>query len=180
MAEYFSNLEVAPNEHTEQTPELRDHAAHAPEPVAPQESSELDKKVWPLPVSAIEAIGVNMRQEAAADRRNQQSPDSEHPALTPSRPDYKSQYSDDAPETNPPFSPRPETLLSRSDNETLKEAHYPAGSAPEWVGEKKEDKRRRPKFWIIIAIIAVLILAIALGVGLGVGLTRNKKSSPSR
>ena len=51
MAEPFSNLEVAPNERTEQVPELHDDAAHAPEAVHASDTLEHDKKSWPLPVS---------------------------------------------------------------------------------------------------------------------------------
>ncbi len=52
MVENYSQLELAPNEHTEQSPELQhfhDHAANAPELDRTQESPELDrdKKNWP-------------------------------------------------------------------------------------------------------------------------------------
>ena len=47
MAEQYSNLEVAPNEHTTQAPELHDyadHSANAPEAVVPNASPEFDEK----------------------------------------------------------------------------------------------------------------------------------------
>ena len=50
MAEKYSELEVAPNEHTEPFPEVVDQAAHAPERDLSGESPELDKKAWPLGV----------------------------------------------------------------------------------------------------------------------------------
>ena len=49
MAEQYSGLEVAPAEHTQQSPELVDQSANAPERTA-SGSPALNKK-WPLPVS---------------------------------------------------------------------------------------------------------------------------------
>lgn len=56
MADEYSRLEVAPNEHTHQSPELHgghDNAANAPELDPANDSPELDKdkKIWPPPVS---------------------------------------------------------------------------------------------------------------------------------
>ena len=50
MAEPYSGLEVASAEHTQQSPELVDHSADAPERTVAPNSPDLDKK-WPLPVS---------------------------------------------------------------------------------------------------------------------------------
>ncbi len=52
MAEKYSELEVAPNEHREPLPEVVDQAAHAPERDLSGESPELDKKTWPLQVKS--------------------------------------------------------------------------------------------------------------------------------
>ena len=51
MAEQYSGLEVAPAEHTQQSPELVDRSANAPERTA-NGSPGLDKRL-PLPVSNI-------------------------------------------------------------------------------------------------------------------------------
>lgn len=53
MAEQYSELEVAPNEHTAPFPEVVDQAAHAPERDLSGESPELDKKSWPPQVCCI-------------------------------------------------------------------------------------------------------------------------------
>ncbi|MCJ1279240.1 hypothetical protein MMC21_007064 [Puttea exsequens] len=167
MAEQYSNLEVAPNEHTTQAPELHDyadHSANAPEAVVPNASPEFDEK--------------------KAKLAHLSNASSDHPALSPGvRPDFKSHNSSDAPQSDPPWSPRPNTYLSRSDNETLKETHIPKqDSAVDASTEKEVERkrrRRRPHFWILIALGILLILGVALGVGLGVGLTRNKGSSSS-
>lgn len=53
MAEKYSELEVAPHEHTEPFPEVVDQAAHAPERDLSGESPELDKKAWPLQVRCV-------------------------------------------------------------------------------------------------------------------------------
>lgn len=50
MAEKYSELEVAPHEHTEALPEVVDQAAHAPERDLSGDSPELDNKAWPLQV----------------------------------------------------------------------------------------------------------------------------------
>ena len=50
MAEEYSGLEVAPNEHTEPFPEVVDHATHAPERDSAGDAPELDNKSWPLHV----------------------------------------------------------------------------------------------------------------------------------
>ena len=50
MAEPYSGLEVASAEHTQQSPELVQHGADAPERTLVPNSPELDKK-WPLSVS---------------------------------------------------------------------------------------------------------------------------------
>ena len=50
MAEPFSNLEVAANEHNEQSPEVLNHETFAPERDFSRDSPELDKK-WPPQVS---------------------------------------------------------------------------------------------------------------------------------
>ena len=49
MAEPHSELEVAPAEHTQQSPELVDDSVNAPERIS-SGSPGLDKR-WPLPVS---------------------------------------------------------------------------------------------------------------------------------
>lgn len=51
MAEQYSGLEVAPAEHTQQSPELVDQSANAPERTA-NGSPGLDERL-PLPVSNI-------------------------------------------------------------------------------------------------------------------------------
>ena len=53
MAEKYSELEVAPNEHTEPIPQVIDQAAHAPERDLSGELPEVDRKAWPLPVSCL-------------------------------------------------------------------------------------------------------------------------------
>ena len=50
MAESYSGLEVASAEHTQQSPELVDPGADAPERTLVPNSPEPEKK-WPLPVS---------------------------------------------------------------------------------------------------------------------------------
>ena len=50
MAEPYSGLEVASAEHTQQSPELVDHSADAPERTLVPNSPDPDRK-WPLPVS---------------------------------------------------------------------------------------------------------------------------------
>ncbi|CAD6576831.1 MAG: hypothetical protein ASARMPRED_007895 [Alectoria sarmentosa] len=155
MAEDYSELEVAPNEHTERFPEVIDQAAHAPERDLSGESPELDKKAWPL---------------------QNLSPTSETFASTPSRPDFKDKNSDSAPEYGSP---------EDKDRETLKEAgsppppHTPLANIDSHPGIASHDeepersqKRRGLGFWILIGLVAFLVVAIALGVGLGVGLTR--------
>ncbi|CAD6590287.1 MAG: hypothetical protein ASARMPREDX12_004243 [Alectoria sarmentosa] len=160
MAENYSELEVAPNEHTERFPEVVDQAAHAPERDLSGESPELDKKAWPL---------------------QNLSPTSETFAYTPSRPDFKDKNSDSAPEYGSP---------EDKDRETLKEAgsppppHTPLANIDSHPGIASHDeepersqKRRGLGFWILIGLVAFLVVAIALGVGLGVGLTRHKSSN---
>ena len=49
MAETYAGLEVALAEHTQQSPELVDYAAGAPERTSANGSPGPDKK-WPLPV----------------------------------------------------------------------------------------------------------------------------------
>ncbi|KAL9066904.1 MAG: hypothetical protein Q9161_007236 [Pseudevernia consocians] len=166
MAEKYSELEVAPHQHTEPFPEVVDQAAHAPERDLSGESPELDKKAWPL---------------------QNLSPTSETPAYTPSRPDFKDRVSDSAPEYG---SPDPGNDPNK-DGETLKEAGSPpprtplpnVDSHPEAASHKAEpersDKRRGLVFWIIVGLVGLLVVAIALGVGLGVGLTRHKSSKSS-
>ncbi|CAF9936022.1 MAG: hypothetical protein ALECFALPRED_006664 [Alectoria fallacina] len=162
MAENYSELQVAPNEHTERFPEVVDQAAHAPERDLSGESPELDKKAWP---------------------HQNLSPTSETFADTPSRPDFKDKISDSAPEYGSP---------EDKDRETLKEAgsppplHTPLAnidSHPGIVSHEEEpersQKRRGLGFWILIGLVALLVVAIALGVGLGVGLTRHKSSDSS-
>ena len=112
-----------------------------------------------------------------------QSPNPEDRALSPGiRSDFKSsrRNSNDAPESDGPWSPRPQTYLS-SDNETLKEVNQKSATpaaAPQ--GEKGRPRRRRRMLWILIALIAFLVIAIGVGVGVGVGVTRNKGSTPAR
>lgn len=53
MVEKYSELEVAPNEHTELLQEVVDHAAHAPERDLSGDSPELDKKAWPPQVRCL-------------------------------------------------------------------------------------------------------------------------------
>ena len=112
-----------------------------------------------------------------------QSPNPEDRALSPGvRSDVKSsRNSHDAPESDAPWSPRPQTYLS-SDNETLKEMVIPKSDTPAAVpeGEKGRPRRRRRMLWILIALIAFLVIAIGVGVGVGVGVTRNKSSKSAR
>lgn len=109
----------------------------------------------------------------------QLSPSTENGGLTPSRPDFKSTNSHDAPQSEAPMSP----TTWRSDNETLKELHIPKEPGPE--GEKPNEvedrpRRRRLVFWIAIGFIIFLVIAIAVGVGVGIGVTRHKNSSSPR
>lgn len=113
-----------------------------------------------------------------------QSPNPEDRALSPGiRSDIKSsrRNSNDAPESDGPWSPRPQTYLS-SDNETLKETVKPNSMTPAAAsqGEKGRPRRRRRMLWILIALIAFLVIAIGVGVGVGVGVTRNKGSTSAR
>ena len=59
MAEKYSELEVAPHEHTEPFPEVVDQAAHAPERDLSGESPELDKTAWPLQVRCAAQINAH-------------------------------------------------------------------------------------------------------------------------
>lgn len=167
MAEQYSELEVAPNEHTAPFPEVVDQAAHAPERDLSGESPELDKKSWP-PQSL--------------------SPTSETTAYTPSRPDFKDRVSDSAPEYGSPVP----NYDPNKDRETLKEAGSPPpprtpfanldshpGVASHKEGSERPQKRRGLVFWVIIGLVGLIVIAIALGVGLGVGLTRHKSSKSS-
>ena len=113
-----------------------------------------------------------------------QSPDPEDRALSPGiRSDIKSstRNSNDAPESDGPWSPRPQTYRS-SDNETLKEMVVPKSPTPATAsaGEKGRPRRPRRMLWILIALIAFLVIAIGVGVGVGVGVTRNKTSKSAR
>ena len=112
-----------------------------------------------------------------------QSPNPEDRALSPGlRSDVKSsRNSHDAPESDPPWSPRPQTYLS-SDNETLKEMVNPKSPTPAAApeGEKGRPRRRRRTLWVLIALITFLVIAIGVGVGVGVGVTRNKSSKSAR
>ena len=113
-----------------------------------------------------------------------QSPNPEDRALSPGiRSDVKSsrRNSNDAPESDGPWSPRPQTYLS-SDNETLKEMVIPKSPTPAaaLAGEKGRPRRPRRMLWILIALIAFLVIAIGVGVGVGVGVTRNKSSKSAR
>ena len=112
-----------------------------------------------------------------------QSPNPEDRALSPGiKSDIKSsrRNSNDAPESDGPWSPRPQTYLS-SDNETLKEVNQKTlTSAAASQGEKGRPRRRRRMLWILIGLIAFLVIAIGVGVGVGVGVTRNKGSTSAR
>ncbi|CAF9911040.1 hypothetical protein IMSHALPRED_009905 [Imshaugia aleurites] len=167
MAEKYSELEVAPNEHTAPLPQVIDPAAHAPERDSAGDAPELDHKSWPL---------------------KDLSPTSETPAYTPSRPDFKHKVSDSAPEFGSPDPGYDEN----KDRETLKEAGSPPlpqtpsahiESQLEVSSHKEEpertQKRRGLALGVIIGLVIFLVLAIALGVGLGVGLTRHKSSKSS-
>ena len=112
-----------------------------------------------------------------------QSPNPEDRALSPGiKSDIKSsrRNSNDAPESDGPWSPRPQTYLS-SDNETLKEVNQksmtPAAASQ---GEKGRPRRRRRMLGILIGLIAFLVIAIGVGVGVGVGVTRNKGLTSAR
>ncbi len=113
-----------------------------------------------------------------------QSPNPEDRALSPGiRSDIKSstRNSNDAPESDGPWSPRPQTYLS-SDNETLKEMVNPKSMTPAAAseGEKGRPRRRRRMLWVLIALVAFLVIAIGVGIGVGVGVTRNKSSKSAR
>ena len=66
MAEPYSGLEVASAEHTQQSPELVDHSADAPERTVVPNSPDLDKK-WPLPVSQNTPVRSSMNSSADND-----------------------------------------------------------------------------------------------------------------
>ena len=66
MAEPYSGLEVASAEHTQQSPELVDHSADAPERTVVPNSPDLDKK-WPLPVSQNTPVRFSMNSSADND-----------------------------------------------------------------------------------------------------------------
>ncbi len=66
MAEPYSGLEVASAEHTQQSPELVDHGADAPERTLISNSPEPDKK-WPLPVSQSNCVRSSMVSSADND-----------------------------------------------------------------------------------------------------------------
>ena len=178
MAEPYSGLEVASAEHTQQSPELVDHSADAPERTLVPNSPDPDRK-WPLPVSQSSPVHLPLTLRLTTI----QSPNPEDRALSPGvRSDVKSsRNSHDAPESDAPWSPRPQTYLS-SDNETLKEMVIPKSDTPAAVpeGEKGRPRRRRRMLWILIALIAFLAIAIGVGVGVGVGVTRNKSSKSAR
>ena len=66
MAEPYSGLEVASAEHTQQSPELVDHSADAPERTLVSDSPGLDKQ-WPLPVSLSSPIQPSIKSSADND-----------------------------------------------------------------------------------------------------------------
>ena len=66
MAEPYSGLEVASAEHTQQSPELVDHSADAPERTVVPNSPDPDKK-WPLPVSQNSPFRSSMKSSADKD-----------------------------------------------------------------------------------------------------------------
>ena len=66
MAEPYSGLEVASAEHTQQSPELVDHSADAPERTLVPNSPELEKK-WPLPVSLSNPVRPSINSSADND-----------------------------------------------------------------------------------------------------------------
>ena len=66
MTEPYSGLEVASAEHTQQSPELVDHSADAPERTLVPNSPDPDKK-WPLPVSQSSPVPSSINSPADND-----------------------------------------------------------------------------------------------------------------